>query len=703
MYYAITLTWGGGARGTECDHLQHTIHGKGERHVFILNGLLSIVTTYVKTQHLQGHGRLIVRTPCHSVSRLVILILSVLYPIVAKVSCFVMEVSQARSYLSYLFVHHGVVLSSPKLSDILQHYTEKYLGLSLGLRDYRQVMCSMLCCLAGTDYGVPEDDDHDLAAIHAQFGHSASVADAHYGIQATNALSTVSHTSVRSMQRVSARWHACLDCSHVHAHKDEKEQSAEDRATQLWTAFKAPLESCIQDVTQEAIRDFFNQILPHWTSVLQGFGSDLTSYINATFFSSSPMVSCRLSPLVVHPKLASRIRPLYPGPEPFVFKSHCQAELVQSCLTNDHVLAVMPTGSGKSLAFFGAPLLNPSSMFVVVTPFVALTDDMERRLAACPGIRGGKWSSDTDPINDQLVIVPAHEAGTERFFQWAEANSRRLQRLFVDEAHHVFISASYRSCFKLFHLLTRLKKPITFLTATMPLHSIPTLCQSMMIDPALLRVIRAAVARPNIKYTVFQVASEQVVHKTVEVFNSIRLEPEERGIIYTTSIKFTHEVAQLLRIPAYTSRILSDDKENKERKSRIFQDWRSGKVRWVAATICFAEGVDFPSVRYAIIVEPLDMLSFLQESGRLGRDGFYSEAITIWSAVPRPPPSDDPDHSGRRPMAHFLKTNACRRLTFQPFDPDAHSCASSSENALCDRCSDLSKVIRCVVSASFFA
>ena len=89
-------------------------------------------------------------------------------------------------------------------------------------------MCSMLCCLAGMDYGVPEDDDHNLAAIHAQFGHSTFVADAHYGIQATNALSTVLYTSVRSMQCISACWHACLDCSHVHAHKEEKEQSVED-------------------------------------------------------------------------------------------------------------------------------------------------------------------------------------------------------------------------------------------------------------------------------------------------------------------------------------------------------------------------------------------------------------------------------------------------------------------------------------------
>ena len=53
-----------------------------------------------------------------------------------------------------------------------------------------------------------------------------------------------------------------------------------------------------------------------------------------------------------------------------------------------------------------------------------------------------------------------------------------------------------------------------------------------------------------------------------------------------------------------------------------------------------------PRVQYAIIVEPLDMLSFLQESHCLGHDASSSKAITIWSTIPHHPPSNDPDHSG---------------------------------------------------------
>ena len=692
MYYAITLTWGGGARGTECDHLKHTVRGQGDRHVFILNGVLSIATTYVKTQHLQGHGRLIVRTPSRSVSRLVLFALAVLYPVASKLAFFVMEPDKARTYLSHLFVRHGTVLDSSAFSTILRNYTEKYLGVTLNLRDYRQVMCSMLCSLAQTDFGAPDQDDHELSAIHAQFGHSATMADAHYGIQGTNALSSVSHTAVRSMQRVSFKWHACLGVSGSKPDKSVTGSAEVDRAAQLLGSFKSSLSSSIQAAAQQGIQQFQQTVLSHWTSILQGFGSDLVSYLNSTFPFSCAQICEALPPLIVSPKLAPQIRRLYPGRDDFSFKSHHQAELVQSCLTNDHVLAVMPTSSGKSLGFFAAPLLDPYSMFIVVTPFVALTEDLCIRLSSYP-ICSGRWPDSTiNPLEAQLIIVPAHEAGTSRFYQWAEANSKRIRRVFVDEAHHVIVSDSYRPCFKLFHLLTRLKKPITFLTATMPVQSVHALCKAMQIDTLLLRIIRAPTCRSNVGYRVFHVPESRLAEKTVEVFRTIKLEPHERGVIYTTSIAFTNEIAGMLSIPTYTSRILSDDQANKEEKSRRFLAWRVGQTPWIAATICFGEGVDFPSVRYAIIVEPKEMLSFLQESGRLGRDGIASQAITIWSTTPRSPPADDPDHAGKRPMGLFLQTQSCRRLMFRQFDPWVHSCASSSDNVLCDFCETLCEV-----------
>ncbi|KAG6370425.1 hypothetical protein JVT61DRAFT_12038 [Boletus reticuloceps] len=297
MYYAIMLMWGGGARGTKCDHLKHTVHGVGDQHIFVLNGLLGIATTYVKTQQIQGHGKPIVRTPCPSISRLVLFSLSVLYPVAAKLSAFIMKVEDAQTYLSYLFVHHGTILGSQWFSGILQHYTKKYLGTALGLRDYRQVMCSMLCCIAGTDYGQPDKDDHELAVIHAQFDHSVSVADAHYGIQGSNALATVSHTAVRSMQHVSIRWHVSLG----HGHPSSPEDSCQQEGADATIRILEPLSNAVQETVWAHMQDFYNSTIPHWTSILQGFGLDLMSHISNTARQAPPLPPSQLSPLLLTP------------------------------------------------------------------------------------------------------------------------------------------------------------------------------------------------------------------------------------------------------------------------------------------------------------------------------------------------------------------------------------------------------------------
>ncbi|KAH0836304.1 hypothetical protein J3R83DRAFT_7851 [Lanmaoa asiatica] len=123
------------------------------------------------------------------------------------------------------------------------------------------------------------------------------------------------------------------------------------------------------------MQDFYNSTIPHWTSILQDFRSDLTSHINSSVHGLPSLPPSQLFPLIVHPQLADHLQPLYPG-RLFSFTCSQQAELVQSCFTSNHVLAVLPTGSGKSLAFFSAALLNPESLFITITPFVALMEDM---------------------------------------------------------------------------------------------------------------------------------------------------------------------------------------------------------------------------------------------------------------------------------------------------------------------------------------
>jgi superfamily II DNA helicase RecQ len=219
----------------------------------------------------------------------------------------------------------------------------------------------------------------------------------------------------------------------------------------------------------------------------------------------------------------------------------------------------------------------------------------------------------------------------------------------------------------------------------------------MQIPPSLVRVIRAPLHRNNISYSVISVSAAKLKDKVVETHRSIVLQEKDRGIIYCTTIALIKDLSELLHIPYYTSRLDDqlDESSNTEEKNRRFNAWRNGDTpsqRWMIATLCFGEGIDFPGVRYVIHVEVNNMLRFLQETGRLGRDGLPSSSVLIYSKLPFYQEPERDEHLGVLPMREFMKAEGCRRLTFHHFDPHAHSCASSTGALLCDNCERLKKV-----------
>jgi superfamily II DNA helicase RecQ len=407
-------------------------------------------------------------------------------------------------------------------------------------------------------------------------------------------------------------------------------------------------------------------------------------------------------PFFVHPNVLDVLRPLLPYGQKPRFTCPQQADAIQSCTSNSHVLIVMPTGSGKSLAFFSAPLLMPDKMFLVVTPLVALTNDMSRRLASTQ-IEGGKWSTSLNPFTTQLVLVSAHQAGTTDFFLWAKNNTARIHRIFIDEAHHIITSDNYRECFKLFDMLTELGKPITFLTATLFDRSIPRLCERMRIDPALLLQIRACTSRPNVKIQVTRcIDSDTVLDKIKGLFQAIELSSTERGLVFCTTIANCKLVARTLGIDYYVATLKPQEEENMQERARLEAQWRDGITpahRWMVATLCFGQGIDFPGVRWIIHMETRNLLTYAQEIGRAGRDGNTAYAHLFYTRLPML--TDTPirqDHEGYQEMIEYLESSQCRRLTLGKLDPVAFSCAALSAE-LCDNCQAATLVY---LSVAFF-
>ncbi len=207
LYYVVTATWGGGTRGTETSLIQHA-NTENDRHVYVFNGMLTIVTTYVKTQSGQGHGVRIARCPSYAISRLLLLLVAAVYPAAVHIAGYVMDQALAQNYNSHLFLLSGTPMDTAAFSRALVEISTLYMGIPLPLRDWRQVMHTMLVNLANVDFTSGDEIDDELQDVHAMFAHSKEVGQHHYSLQTSNALTDISATGVASNQRVSLRWHA---------------------------------------------------------------------------------------------------------------------------------------------------------------------------------------------------------------------------------------------------------------------------------------------------------------------------------------------------------------------------------------------------------------------------------------------------------------------------------------------------------------
>jgi hypothetical protein len=219
IYFAIVCTMGGSARGTEFDHLQYKIHDNSQRNLYVLNGLVTIITEYVKTRSHHGHGQLIARTLPWQLGCLVLLIYGVIFPAASHIAAYALDRESAESYLSYVFVLRGRVMQSKDFTKVIHSLTSQLFDISMGLRQFRQTMAIILVNFSKIDFGDLDPEDEDLQEIHHMFGHSSSTAAKHYAIQYTDTTRELSHTMIASSQRVCLRYHAAIRLSHPNQNK----------------------------------------------------------------------------------------------------------------------------------------------------------------------------------------------------------------------------------------------------------------------------------------------------------------------------------------------------------------------------------------------------------------------------------------------------------------------------------------------------
>ena len=311
-----------------------------------------------------------------------------------------------------------------------------------------------------------------------------------------------------------------------------------------------------------------------------------------------------------------------------------QKAAIDALLAGRHVLAVMPTGSGKSLCF-QVPALALDGLTVVVSPLVALMQDQVAALrdqeVAADGIHSGRSRTDNVAAwrrasagETRLLYMAPERLMTEPML--AALARLPVKLLAVDEAH--CISQWGPSFRPEYEDLGRLRElfpgvPIAALTATADAVTREDIARRLF--GGRVETVVLGFDRPNIRLSV---EMKRDWKNKLRAFVDARR--GESGIVYCLSRRKTEETAELLiddgvRALAYHAGMNTADRE----KAQDAFMTEPGAV--VVATIAFGMGIDKADVRYVFHVDlPGSVESYYQEIGRAGRDGEPAEAFMLY-------------------------------------------------------------------------
>ena len=338
-----------------------------------------------------------------------------------------------------------------------------------------------------------------------------------------------------------------------------------------------------------------------------------------------------------------------------------QADVVAEILAGRDVLAVLPTGGGKSVCYQIPAMLRPG-LGLVVSPLIALMTDQVEALKQ-QGVSAARLDSGVS-MDDRSAIWRAARAGElDLLYVSPEglAQPHLIDRLHdlplsliaIDEAHCVSqwghdFRPDYRTLGRLAELFPGV--PRIAVTATADARTRDDIVRSLRLEQA--KVVVDSFARPNLQLSAIRKENGSRAKTDAAVIDLVRQRRGKSGVVYCGSRDGCDRVAQALR-DAGTNAIAyhagMDTKERDKRLERFLAE--DGAV--MVATIAFGMGVDKADVRFVIHADPPGSLeAYWQEIGRGGRDGEPAEGITLYG------PSDIAWTLKRldgRPMAEEVK------------------------------------------------
>ena len=310
-----------------------------------------------------------------------------------------------------------------------------------------------------------------------------------------------------------------------------------------------------------------------------------------------------------------------------------QAEIVDASLQGKDVLALLPTGGGKSVCF-QVPALLRDGICIVITPLIALMKDQVEQLrqrgidAAAVHAAMSRFQVDVLLNNCiygsvKFLYVSPERLQTELFI--ARVKQMKVGLIAVDEAHCISQwGYDFRPSYLKIASLRALKPdvPVMALTATATAEVRVDIVEKLELKNA--DVFQKSFARDNLSFVVRKTENKE--RKVLEILQKVK----GSAIIYVRSRKATQEIAERLVKKNISASFYHAGLDFDERTKRQDQ-WIQNQIRVIVATNAFGMGIDKPDVRVVIHLDlPENLESYYQEAGRAGRDGLRCFGVVLF-------------------------------------------------------------------------
>ena len=311
-----------------------------------------------------------------------------------------------------------------------------------------------------------------------------------------------------------------------------------------------------------------------------------------------------------------------------------QEEIVRTALEGRDVLAILPTGGGKSVCF-QVPAMMREGIAIVVTPLIALMKDQVQNLSD-RGIKALCVNAGMGHREVELTLNNAAYGGFKFLYVSPERLSTRLFQSYVQEMNVSYIVVDEAHCIsqwgydfrpdylEIGSLRELVDAPVIALTATATPEVAEDIMERLKFNEKCL--VKSGFERPNLSYIVRE--CEDKFGQLLSVCEGVK----GTGIVYVRSRKKTEELAAFLTANGVSASFYHAGLGPDTRSDRQAQ-WKSDKIRVMVCTNAFGMGIDKPDVRFVVHFDvPDSPEAYFQEAGRGGRDGKRSFAVLLWNS-----------------------------------------------------------------------